>query len=137
MNTAMTEDGKYYQLEPTLSLDHGPNYKEKIYNKVRLGYAKDPRSSRFLNYAETKCVVDIPKMVSIKKLKRKKKKVTVEANEDLNQSVDGDVYSRSSKSRGGMSAKSKKESARSRKATPKGAKSLKNLLNIQDQADGK
>jgi len=74
----MTDDGKYYMLEPTLSLDHGPNYKEKIYNEIRLGYAKDPRSSKFLNFAETKCVVEIPKMVDIRKKKRKKRKVTVE-----------------------------------------------------------
>lgn len=36
--TPMTEDGRHYILEPTLSQDHGPNYKEKIYNDVRLNY---------------------------------------------------------------------------------------------------
>ena len=136
MSTPMTEDGKYYQLEPTLSLDHGPNYKEKIYNEVRLGYAKDPRSQRTLNYAETKCVVDIPKIINItQKKKRERKKVTVEDNKDLNESIDGDVYSKSRSSRGGQSAKSRKESARSRKETSRSVRG--NLLNIQDQNDGK
>ena len=47
----MTPDGKYYVLEPTLSLDHGPNYKEKVYNDIRLKYVKDPRTNKILNYS--------------------------------------------------------------------------------------
>lgn len=61
--TKKTQDKKYYILDPTLQKDHGPNYKIKIYNDIRLSYAYDPRSREYLNYAEAKCVLDIPLIV--------------------------------------------------------------------------
>lgn len=61
--TKKTTDGKYYILEPTLTLDTGPNYKEKIYNDINLKYAYDPKTKEYLNYAECKCVVEIPHIV--------------------------------------------------------------------------
>ena len=62
----------------------------------------------------------------------------MEDNKDLNESVDGDVYSKSRSSREDMSSKSKKESTRSKKETLKGAKSVRGkFINIQDQNDEK
>ena len=61
--TKKTEDGKYFLLEPTLTVDNGPNYKEKVYNDVNLKYAYDPRTKDYLNYAEAKCVMSIPYIV--------------------------------------------------------------------------
>lgn len=60
----MTSDKKYYILEPTLSLDNGPNCKAKVYNEVRLMYGKGPANAhgerRLLDHAEAKCLVEIP-----------------------------------------------------------------------------
>ena len=47
-----------------MTLDNGPNYKEKIYNDIRLKYAVDKRTNKFLNYAEAKCVIEIPKVIN-------------------------------------------------------------------------
>ena len=64
ISTKMTSDRKYYVLEPTLSLDNGPNCKAKVYNEVRLMYGKGDANAygerRLLNYAEAKCLVEIP-----------------------------------------------------------------------------
>lgn len=66
ISTKMTADKKYYVLEPTLSLDNGPNCKAKVYNEVRLLYGKEAASTfsygdrQLLDYAEAKCLVEIP-----------------------------------------------------------------------------
>ena len=60
---------QYVVLEPTLSLVHGPNIKEKIYNDVSLKYARSTKTNKLLDYAQVQCVVEIPKIVQPKKKK--------------------------------------------------------------------
>lgn len=38
-------------LEPTLSLVHGPNIKEKIYNEIQLKYQRSVKTNKLLDYA--------------------------------------------------------------------------------------
>ena len=65
VKTPKTSDGVYYVLQPTLSQDHGPNHKEKIYNDIRLNYKKDNTKNRVFNFAEAKCIINIPHIVRI------------------------------------------------------------------------
>lgn len=69
--TPMTDDGVYYILEPTLCQDHGPNYKEKIYNDIRLNYKQDKNKGIIHNYSEAKCIINIPHVIVEKKRKRR------------------------------------------------------------------
>lgn len=57
----------YFNLEPTLSMDYAPNNQEKIYNTLRLSYIKDESTGRMRDYAEAKCILQIPKLVKISK----------------------------------------------------------------------
>ena len=61
----------FFLLEPTSSLDHGPNNQEKVYNSLKLAYLKDEKTGLMREYAETKCMLTIPKLVKINKKKPK------------------------------------------------------------------
>ena len=61
----MTDDGRYYILAPTMSNDQGPNCKAKVYNEVRLKYARGT-SNEMLDFAQAQCVVEIPKSITLK-----------------------------------------------------------------------
>jgi len=74
VKTPKTADGAYFVLEPTLSQDHGPNHKEKIYNDIRLNYKKDSTKNRVFNFAEAKCIINIPHVERIENKKRRKKR---------------------------------------------------------------
>ena len=78
--TPMTPDGVYYILEPTLSQDHGPNYKEKIYNDIRLNYKQDKSKKKVFNFAEAKCLINIPLFVKPEKRKRKRTKAQLDTS---------------------------------------------------------
>ena len=75
----MTDDGIYYVLEPTLSQDHGPNHKEKIYNDIRLNYKKDGIKNKVFNFAEAKCIINIPHIVRIQNKKRRRRRVYLDS----------------------------------------------------------
>ena len=57
LNTRKSPDGQYWILDPTLSLDNGPNCKDKVYNQVRLEYLQNDGGEPI---AETRCYVEIP-----------------------------------------------------------------------------
>ena len=65
VKTPKTHDGVYYVLQPTLSQDHGPNHKEKIYNDIRLNYKINTTKNRVFNFAEAKCIINIPHVVKL------------------------------------------------------------------------
>ena len=73
LTTQMTEDGKYHVLEPTITVDQGPNCFAKVYNEVRLKYQMGPPNvlgeKELLPYAEAQCVMDIPISREVEDLK--------------------------------------------------------------------
>jgi hypothetical protein len=64
LTTQMTEDGKYHILEPTITVDQGPNCYAKVYNEVRLKYQMGLPNvlgeKELLPYAEAQCMMAIP-----------------------------------------------------------------------------
>jgi hypothetical protein len=87
----MTDDGKYFILDPTISPDHGPNCKSKVYNVVRLKYARGPQNE-LLDYAEAQCVIEIPRIITI--LKKKKTDDNSDADEINSQDSGADLKGR-------------------------------------------
>jgi hypothetical protein len=63
------EGHEFYWLEPTLSMDYAPNNQGKVYNTLRLNYIKDEKTGKMLDYAQARCMVQIPKLVKINKKK--------------------------------------------------------------------
>jgi len=60
----MSPCGTYYILAPTLSAVQGPNCKDKVYNDIRLKYLKDEKTGELTDYAEARCVIEIPTLVA-------------------------------------------------------------------------
>ena len=65
--TQMSHCGTYYILAPTLSTVQGPNCKDKVYNDIRLKYVKDERTGDLSDYAEARCLIEIPTLVAEEK----------------------------------------------------------------------
>lgn len=67
------EGSHFFELEPTITNDYGPNCQIKVYNQLQLQYVKDTQKGEgeMKNYAEAHLMLQIPKLVKIREQKKK------------------------------------------------------------------